>query len=418
MSKTIRIDDLARPVYSSEARELLDMVAAAPVELSLEAVLEAARAQCDVPFFEEAGLMRRMGDFLSAANQDAGLGSMGKMTIFMYLQRNLIQRSRLEALYQAHPEIDDVEIVAPLIIAGLPRSGTTHLLNLISADNRLRSLRYWESLEPIPSQATLSGAAADDRRANGLAQLAMQDAMMPYFKNMYDVGNDNIHEEIELQYLDMSTLMLANLADIPEWEDNYFATDQAPHYAFLKRVLKALQWLRGPQRWVLKSPQHLAFLPVLHQTFPDATYVITHRDPVSIYTSWVTLLTYTARMSRDPVNIDQVATQALRIQEALLRGVTADIGALPEQQVIQVYFNEFMADDVGTISTIYQRAGLDFGADTQAAMEMYMAEHQRGRHGKVLYDLEGDFGIVRSTLYSRFADYLAAFPVIREDENS
>ena len=179
MSNTIRIDDLAAPVYSPEARELLDMVAAAPPELSVEAVLEAARQQCDVPFFEDAGLTQRLGDFLAAANQDAGLGPMGKMTIFVYLQRNLIQRSRLEALYQTHPEIDTVEIKAPLIIAGLPRSGTTHLLNLISADTRLRSLRYWESLEPIPSQSTLQGEEEDGRRANGLAQLAMQDAMMP-----------------------------------------------------------------------------------------------------------------------------------------------------------------------------------------------------------------------------------------------
>jgi hypothetical protein len=418
MTDTIRLTDLAAPQYTAEAQALLDAVAAVPVDLSLAGVLAAAREQCDVAFYEDPGLLERVQVFLSAVAEDTNLSAMGRMTIAMYLQRHLVQRSRLEALYLAHPEIAAEEIQAPIIIAGLPRSGTTHLLNLISADTRLRSLRYWESLEPIPSQATLSGDAEDERYANGLAQLAMQDAMMPYFQNMYDVRNDSIHEEIELQFLDASTLLQANLANIPQWEDYYYGQDQTPHYEFLKRVLKALQWLRGPRRWVLKSPQHLAFLPVLHKVFPDATYVVTHRDPVGIFTSWVTMLSYTARMSRDPVDLTEVSAQALRIQEALLKGVTADISALPAEQVVQVYFDEFMKDDFGVLEQIYGKAGLSLDAATRASIQRYRDEHQRGHLGKIQYDLEGDFGLSRTELYQRFAAYLDAFPVQRESENS
>ena len=79
----------------------------------------------------------------------------------------------------------------------------------------------------------------------------------------------------------------------------YLARDQRPSYAYLKKILQALQWLRGGTRWVLKSPQHLEQFPALLDIFPDATFVVTHRDPVSVTASMVTMLAYSARVGRE-----------------------------------------------------------------------------------------------------------------------
>jgi len=417
VSAGIRIHDLAEPEYSDAARAAISGIEELPFDFSLGAIVDAARSECDVRFFEDAGALERLGEYCAAVREDACYSKLGRFQIAQYAKRHLIQRSRFEALYAQHPEIDELEIERPLIIAGLPRSGTTHLLNLISADSRLRSLRYWESLEPYPSVAARRGDAPDERRNAGLAQLAIQDQMMPLFKNMYDVGNEDVHEEVELQFMCMSTSLMAAMAQIPDWMQSYFARDQRPHYAFLKRALKALQFLEARERWVLKSPQHLAFLPALLETFPDATLVVTHRDPVAVFTSWATMLAYAARFSRSPVRPRETAEYALLLQKLLLEGLVRDAALLSSDHCEQVYFNDFMSDDWGTLARIYDRAGFELGPKTRSSMKQYIDDHPRGRHGKIVYDLQADFGIDRDAVYENFRDYLACFPVKREQQN-
>jgi hypothetical protein len=418
LAKGIRIRDLGDPDYSDAGAAAIAAIDATPFEFASAAIVDAARAECDVPFFDDPALIARLDEYIEAVANDTDYSRLGRFQVTQYAKRHLIQRSRLEALYAAHPEIDDLQIDRPLIIAGLPRSGTTHLLNLISADARLRSLRYWESLEPIPSLAAQRGEAEDDRRQNGLAQLAMQDMMMPLFKNMYDVDNEGIHEEVELQFMNMSTLLMAAMAIVPAWMERYFERDQRPHYAFMKRALKALQWLEPRDRWVLKSPQHLACIPALVETFPDATIVVTHRDPVAVFSSWATMFTYAARFSRSPVKPRECADYAQRMMKLQLDALVRDADWLPIDHTEHVYFHEFMADDFGTLTRIYERAGLELGAPVRGAMDQYIADHPRGRHGKILYDLEEDFGIDRQSVYAVFEDYMRAFPVQRERPNA
>lgn len=422
MTETIRITDFEAPVHSEAASAALKMVEQLPFDLSVEGVTSAAREQLasedGVPLFEDEDWNRRLSFYIDCVLADTNYTRMGQFGTYNSLVRYLVQRSRLEALYVEHPEIEEIEIERPLIIAGLPRSGTTHLLNLIGADPRLRALRRWESQEPIPSVAARTGAAPDERIANGQAGLDQIELMIPLMTNMYDVPNDGIHEEVELQHMCLSSLLMAAGQPLTSWMDAYFAEDQRPHYAFLKRALKALQFLEARERWVLKSPQHLGWIPALVETFPDATVVCTHRDPVSVFTSWITMTCYAARLSRDPLVLDEIIPHAQKLQKYLLDGVVRDRDALPEGQTEHVYFHEFMADDMGTLERIYDRAGLGMSDTARAAIDHYIATHPRGRHGKIVYDLEGDFGIRREDMYEVFANYMEAFPVKRENPNA
>ena len=133
--ESIRITDLENPVHSEAAKAGFAMIEQVPFELSVDGIFEAARGECDVPLFEEDAWKRRLGAYLEHVLDDPNYTRMGRFNTFNSLKRYLIQRSRLEALYLEHPEIDEIEIERPLIIAGLPRSGTTHLLNLICADS-------------------------------------------------------------------------------------------------------------------------------------------------------------------------------------------------------------------------------------------------------------------------------------------
>ena len=113
----------------------------------------------------------------------------------------------------------------------------------------------------------------------------MLDAALPYFKRMHEMTVDHVHEEIQLLAIDLSTMLFETQGLVPSWRDHFRSEDQTPCYEYLRTVLKVLQWLRGGSRWVLKSPQHLEQFGPLLAAFPDATFVVTHREPVSVTVS-------------------------------------------------------------------------------------------------------------------------------------
>jgi len=165
---------------------------------------------------------------------------------------------------------------------------------------------------------------------------------------------------------------------------------------------------------VLKSPQHLEQFPALYDTFPDATFVVTHRDPVSVTASMVTMLAYGARMTRDHVDVATIGQYWAARLETMLRRCVDERDALPGDRSIDVRFDEFMADDIATVQQIYGVADQPFSSDVRAAMRAFMRDHPRGRHGGVVYDLAGDFDLDPAALRAGLRDYVARFRVAEE----
>lgn len=408
----IRIDDLAAPELTTVQKAAMAGAARMPVVFSEEAVLGAAAERTGLSDFGAEDFRERLRVWITSIEEDRELGPVGRVGVYNDLVRYAANRLRLEDLCRRHPEILSVRIERPIIIVGLPRSGTTHLLNLIAADSRLRSLPYWESVEPVPDPREKPGPdGVDPRLARCRAGYAQMDALMPLLKNMHDMTPEHVHEEIELQGLDFSSYVLEWIANVPRWRDYYLAHDQTPHYAYLKKGLQALQWQRGPQRWILKSPQHLEQLRPLLATFPDATLALTHRDPVSVITSAITMLAYGDRVRRTRVDTRAVASYWIDRVEKLLRACVRDRDLLPAGRTVDVVFHEFMQDDIAMVRRIYACAGLPFTDAAQAELATFMAANPRGKHGRILYDLQADFGIDPAALRRRFDFYFERFPV-------
>ncbi|MGI9590578.1 MAG: sulfotransferase family protein [Myxococcota bacterium] len=416
MAADIRIHDLANPELSDFQKKVREAAAGMPVEFSEAAVLDEARRRTGLSDFGADDFRQRLAVWLQSADEDAELGPVGRIGVFRDTVRYAANRLRFEDLLKRHPEIRDVRIERPIVIAGLPRSGTTHLLNLIAADERLRSLPYWESLEPVPVPGEEPGVdGVDPRLARCRESYAQQDLLMPLLKNMHDMAPEHVHEEIELQCLDFSSYQLEWLATVPRWRDHYLAQDQRPSYEYMKNLLRALQWLRGPKRWILKSPQHMEQLGPLVETFPDATVVITHRDPVSVIASAITMLCYGDRLRRTRVDPPTVAAYWVDRVEKLLRACVRDRDLIPADRCIDVLFHEFMKDDIAMVERIYALADLEMTAGARAQLQRFLADNPRGKHGRIVYDLKSDFGIERDALRERFAFYFERFPVKLED---
>lgn len=149
--------------------------------------------------------------------------------------------------------------------------------------------------------------------------------LMPHFALMHEMTTEHAHEEIQLLANDFSTMLMDTLADVPRWSDFYWSRDQTPSYEYLAIQLKALQFLRGGRRWVLKSPQHLGQLPVLDKVFPGVVVAFTHRDPVPVALSMIAMIAYSERMHRDTVDVSRIANRWVDRLGQLLEGVCATV---------------------------------------------------------------------------------------------
>ncbi len=378
MTAPIRIDDLRAPRLDAAQRSALEYVATLDIRFDADDMLAGAceRAGCDD--FGDPGFRPRLAATIEAVEADTGLGPLGRLAIRQRTMRLLTSRLLLEDLVGRRPDILDIELTAPVIVIGLPRSGTTHLVNLVASDARLRSLPFWESLEPCPRPGDGPGRdGVDPRFARCRRDYDAQMEMVPMLRAMHHQYPTAIEEEIELQDLDFASYTLEWLARVPGWRDFYLALDQRPHYAYLKKVLQVLTFLRGPNRWVLKSPQHLEQIPALLATFPDATFAITHRDPVSVIQSAVTMLAYGDRMRRTSPEPEALAGYWVDRVDRLLQACVRDRELLPDDRTIDVLFHEFMRDDVAMVERIYARNGLPMTTRARRTRRVHAGEPAR-----------------------------------------
>jgi Sulfotransferase family len=412
----VRIDDLAAPRFSDEARAVLDLMEEAGSQLTLEPgeLMATARAETGRDGFGPEDFVERLAALCQAMRDEGGFNGAGIMQQHVLLVGLLKNRLLIEDLVRRHPEIIEEQITAPIIICGLPRTGTTHLHNLMSADPALRSLPYWESLEPVLDEREQPAPGAPDPRLERTAvALSFLDTALPYFSRIHEMTVEHAHEEIQLLAIDFSTMLFETTAPMPAWRDPYLSRDQRPTYAYLLKVLKVLQWLRGGTRWVLKTPQHLEQFPALVDTFPDATFVVTHRDPVSVTASMVTMIAYTARLTRDQVDLEAMGAYWSDRLERMLRRCAEERDVLPADRTIDVRFDQFMADDLAMVARVYDLAGQPLDARSRRAMASFMAAHPRGRHGAVTYDLT-EFGLDAVERRRALAFYTDRFGVTAE----
>jgi hypothetical protein len=414
--KTVRIDDLREPQRDPTEQSFYDAALAMTIELDADALVERAVADTGLGDFGDTAVLDRLRVQVAAVDADDGLSGLGRYIIRDRLLGLLRARLRFEDFVRRHPESLDVALEPPVIVVGLPRSGTTHLVNLLAADRRFRSMPWWEVREPTPVLGDGPDRdGVDPRYLRALGEWEATKVAAPLTALMHDRPPWSIEEDCELVDLDLCSYTLEWHARVPMWRDHYLTLDQRPHYEFLRRELQVLSHLRGPNRWVLKTPQHLEQLDALLHVFPDATVAFTLRDPVAVLQSAITMLAYGDRLRRVHVDADGLAAYWVDRVERLLRAGVRDAGVIPADQRVDVEFGEFMADDLEMATRILRIAGIDVTDEARAQLSSYLAGNPRGKDGRVVYDLRADFGIAPSDLYERFDFYFEAFPQIRRE---
>ena len=422
MTNVVTVDDLAEPEFSDRGLEILAERAAIPIEFSLQGVLQFAEETCDVPIHQDEEFFQSLERFLLEGDRQGGFSEAGRKLLALNCANFVVQRSRLEALFSEHPEIADVEIKAPIVIAGIPRSGTTNLSNIMASDSRLRTLSFWESHAPFPSreEAQLNEMSGEERAAAGEQVMADMRALLPMSQMMYDISFDDAMEELCFMAMAGCPVMYMPQAYTPEW-NHWFYNEMNPAkmYDLIKRSLQALNWLQGQdKRWVLKSPHHLGFLPALTETFPDAHLIFTHRDPASSAVSNGTMNAYAFRATHATPNPRHGYNVAIDMADGMIGGLVRDSDKLNVASATHVHFHEYMADVMGTLESIYDAVGLAFTDQAQRELQAYIDAHPRGRHGgKLAYNPERDFGVTRDEIRQRYQAYIDKFSIKVEQKH-
>jgi Sulfotransferase family len=410
----IDFDDLTSPQLTDVQRQILEYTEARHISLDIEVMLAEAVEQAGVgdDLDDSDGFGDRLAAHVAAIEADTGLAQLSRSTLRQRVVRLLRNRLSLTDLVKRYPEIESIEIEKPFIVVGMPRSGTTHLVNLIAADPRRRALPYWESQDPIPALGQGPDIyGIDPRYARAKAE---HDALMvsaPVVAAMHDRFPEAIEEEVELLDLDLAGYVLEWHARVPDWRDFYLRLDQTRHYAYLRKVLQALTFLRGPRTWILKSPQHCEQLGPLMATFPDATVAFTHRDPVAVIQSAITMMAYSDRLRRNSIDPDWLLDYWSDRVHRLLSACVRDRDLVPTDRSIDIGFHHLNGNELPVLEQLYQRGGVELTPKVRGCFQHYLQTNPRGKHGRINYDLQRHFGVSAEALRERFGFYFDRFDV-------
>jgi hypothetical protein len=311
-----------------------------------------------------------------------------------------------------HPEILRERIEQPLIIIGMPRTGTTWLHDLLSLDPASRAPRSWEVAMPWPAPE-IATFDTDPRIAQSDQAWDAMTAVAPEFATMHRVSATAAEECNTILKYHFSSNNFWGVYGVPLFLDWTLSERMNGMFAAHRRFLQQLQW-KGPRgRWLLKSPPHLLELDALIEAYPDACLVQTHREPTTIVASTASLLRTVRRATVGDIpeitDKKMLARSVLKVYgTALERATRSREKRHIDDRVIDIAYRETLSDPIGVVRKIYERFGLPFTTEYEGRLKAHIAAPRTEGHGAHHYSL-AEYGVDTLDLPTQFPAYYARF---------
>ncbi|MEZ5171279.1 MAG: sulfotransferase [Acidimicrobiia bacterium] len=318
----------------------------------------------------------------------------------------LSERLRIEDAWARHPEIRDVQIDAPMYLTGLPRTGTSALLNLLSQDPAMRPMELWEGMNPSPLPG--NPAKEDDPRYLGIK--AFTDQLYdenPDFARIHHTSADTAEECIHLLNHTFQDVQFGIEVLMEPYGSWFREQDHRASYLYYADILRMLQWCRPGERFLLKTPAHLWALDILVDIFPDCSIVITHRDPVECVGSYASMME--SLMTGRSFDRRDLGPTVMEYLAAKLEYSQRCRAGIEPSRIIDIGFTDLVADPVGAVQRIYGHFGIPMTPELEQAFADYTAAHPQGEHGTHDYRLD-EYGLSEQQILDRFAFYTERFP--------
>ncbi len=331
----------------------------------------------------------------------AALTPLGSAMQRAQVKSALVGRLVAQAGFAAHPSYADVPVERPLLVTGLPRTGTTALHRLLTADPAHQGLELWLTEFPQPRPPRESWP--DDPVFAGLqAAYAEHHVANPEFMGIHYTDAGSVEECWRVLRQSGKSIGFESLAYVPTYSAWLAKQDWTDAYARHKANLQLVGFNDRDKRWVLKNPSHLVALDAIMAVYPDALVVQTHRDPRVAVASACSLSAEATRGWSTVFEGSVIGrTQLDLLSDAVGRFSAARAGYDPAQ-FVDVEYDAFVADPVGTVRGIYEAFGLAWTADVEERVRALDTEsRQGGRRPSHRYDL-ADYGLREADVLARF----------------
>lgn len=372
-------------------------------------LMERAKAATGQEDFGEDSFREGLDILVASADRQARLTAQGAYMFDAMVIDFLSQRLQIEACYAAHPEIDEEEIVAPLIGLGAPRTGSTALSCLLAEDPDIRYLRTWESMAPCPPPESAT-QHSDPRIAMAAERGAMADQLFPRMKTLLPMSPTGPIECQSFMGYDFKSQVFFPSVQVPDYGQWLLhQADLTSTYRYLRRILKLLQWRCPPRRWRIKNPSHAPFIAALDSVFPDARYWTTHRTMTKVIPSVVDLFHVMGAAYSDDLDGAFLIEENLHWWETGLARMIAFRDGGQDHRFFDIAFADFMAGPIGQVERLYAFLGEPLTDVARARMEAWWRDNGRdGGQGGAGHDA-AVLGIDLADVERRFAFYTERF---------
>jgi hypothetical protein len=377
--------------------------------MRVEDIIEKARAATGLSDMGDPAALTGLELLVKSSVEEARLSAAGAQRWEGTLLATLINRLRIVDYLNQHPELLERPVNAPMFVFGLPRTGTTLVINLLNADPARRCLLRWEALNSAPPAA--AGALHSDPRY--VAEQAKLDATIKYMPHIAAIHYEDADSPTECQYamgLSFCAQIYESTVNIPSYRNWFNNTSYLPAFKFHKQLLQLLQTENGG-RWTLKNPWHPLFLNDLTAVYPDAQLVMTHRDPVEVVGSACSLIRHVRPMFSDEVDLPEIAAQMVDTFDLMIARQNAFRDVHGENSIHDLRYKDLMADPIGEMRKVYAHFDEELTQEAEAAMRKLLAEAPKGKHGKHEYSLE-EFGLTAAGVRAHFKDYCDRYEII------
>jgi hypothetical protein len=377
-----------------------------------ESLEREARSIDGLSDFGEPEHREALEKLLYSLEHEARLNTIGNAVLRQRVVDVLATRLRVQEYLKRHPEIRDEVIAEPLVIVGLPRTGTTMLHRTIAADHRMYAPLWYETRFPCPA-LDWDPAGIDQRVVDGKAEMTAMLEANPELLSVHPMDALGPDEDIMLLEQSFYSFNIQSFAHLPTFDAWVEAQDHTPGYEYLKLLLQFLQWQKRQtgqqaQRWTIKAPHHLHYMDLVFKLFPDARVVQSHRDPLDTIPSLASMISELWVIYSDAADPRVVGEQWAR---KFARGMnhTLDVRKeVGEERFLDLWFRDTVSQPLEEIQKVYDFIGMDLTEEAEAEMRAWQDFNKRELRPSHEYSLE-QFGFTKAKLEDQFARYRERF---------
>jgi Sulfotransferase family len=373
-----------------------------------ETLHEAAVEQVGFEDFGERDYLAGLRVLLKAIDSDLELSESGRQRVFATVLRALSGRLYSQKGWAEHPECLHTEIQTPLVIVGLPRTGTTTLQKLMSLDPQFQGLEYWIAPNPMVRPPRDQWESNPLYRAT-VAAVEAADRDDPMSRQIHDVVAGEPDECLYMMLQRFVHNTFGASIGTPSYDDWWMTQDETPNYYRHRDNLKLIGFKEPHKRWLLRNISHLLYLDSLLEVFPDANIILTHRDPVAVVPSVCSLIMIGRRAILGPAaDPHQCGRRELELWKIGIERALKVRDLHPDNSFLDVYFRDLVDDTMSTVRGIYQYFDLKLDEATEHRMQAWLDAHSHTRPGFHKYTPE-QYGLTAHEIRRKYADYIERY---------